>query len=164
MIGVEKETRTVTVSYIEQFRKQLETAKTGDYVGILLNDIKKEYLEVGQYLVAKGNPPPAKQYSAKLKFSDEAFFENKIINSSCYLNDTDITSIIYFISNVPDADGYVTAYIKMINAFTMKEGVDFEVRENEKMIALGKVVELEPENFKEIEANINSSSNTIKPE
>lgn len=164
LIGFGKETKTVTVGAIEEFRQIRETAKAGDSVGILLNNLKKEELEVGQYLVAKGKLPPVKQYSAKLKFSDEAFLENKVINGSCYFNETDITSIVYLTSNVPDADGYVTAYIKMINAFPMKEGVDFEVRESEKVIALGKVVELEPANFNAIESNINSGSDTIKPE
>lgn len=162
LVGVEKETIAVTVGGIEQFRKMLETAKAGDSVGILLNNLKKEDVEAGQYLIVKGSMPPAKQYSAKLKFSDAAFLENKVVRGLCYFNKTDINAIIYLTSKVPDADGYVTAYIKMVSAFPMKEGVDFEVRESGNVIALGKVVELEPGDFNEIEANINSSSETAK--
>lgn len=162
LVGVEKETTAVTVGGIEQFRKLLETAKAGDSVGILLKNLKKEDVEVGQYLIAKGSMPPVKQYSAKLKFSDEAFLKNEVVKGLCYFYKTDTNAIIYLTSKVPDADGYVTAYIKMVSAFPMKEGVDFEVRKSGKTIALGKVVKLEPADFNEVEANINSSSETVK--
>ncbi|HHV28777.1 ribosomal protein L7/L12 [Acetivibrio mesophilus] len=158
LLDIEKGTKTVTVGGIEQFRKLIETANAGDTVGILLGDLSREDVAAGQFLTAKGIMPPINQYTAKLMFSDEAFLKDKIIQGSCYFYETDSSAYIYLTSDVPDADGYVTAYIKMMHRFPMKKGSEFKVGESGNLIALGIVDELEPTDFNEVVENIAGSS------
>lgn len=57
-VGLMDDTKTVTVTGVEMFNKSMDYAQAGDNVGLLLRGIKREEIQRGQMLAAKGSIKP----------------------------------------------------------------------------------------------------------
>ena len=66
LVGMSEETRKVTVTGVEMFRKLLDEGQAGDNVGILLRGIEREELERGQVLCKKGSIKPHVKFKAEI--------------------------------------------------------------------------------------------------
>jgi len=63
IVGLKDSKKTV-VTGIEMFRKQLEKAEAGDNVGVLIKDIHRDDIEIGQVLAEKGTIKSHKKFRA----------------------------------------------------------------------------------------------------
>lgn len=142
IVGFADEPQDTTVGGIEIFRELIDTAISGDNVGILLDDIERSDVERGQVLAAKGYISAHNTFSADLTFIDaqpEGFFEDGNITALCYFRTTDSMAQLYFDKEGPDEIGILPTQAKMISKMPMKEGTTFVVRQSGKDIATGTV-------------------------
>ncbi len=65
IVGIRPTQKTVAVS-IEMFRKELDEARAGDNVGILLRGTKREEVERGQVLAKPGTITPHQEFEAQV--------------------------------------------------------------------------------------------------
>ena len=65
IVGI-KDTRKTTVTGIEMFRKQLESAQAGDNAGVLLRGITRDEVERGQVLAKPGTVTPHTKFEAEV--------------------------------------------------------------------------------------------------
>jgi elongation factor Tu len=57
--------KKVTVTGVEMFNKSLESGQAGDNVGILLRGLKREDIQRGQVLAAKGSIKPHTEFEVE---------------------------------------------------------------------------------------------------
>ena len=65
-VGLAEETKQVTVTGVEMFNKSLNEGLAGDNVGVLLRGIKRDEIERGQVLAAKGSIHPHTKFEAEV--------------------------------------------------------------------------------------------------
>ncbi|WP_180497985.1 elongation factor Tu, partial [Aedoeadaptatus nemausensis] len=66
IVGLTDEKRTVVVTGVEMFRKQLDQAEAGDNVGLLLRGVQRDDIERGQVLAAPGSIHPHTKFEAEV--------------------------------------------------------------------------------------------------
>lgn len=98
IIGI-KDTRKVTVTGVEMFKKTLDQGQAGDNVGILLRGIEREEIERGQVLAKPGSITPHTKFESEVYIlsKDEggrhtAFFKG--YKPQFYIRTTDVTGTI----------------------------------------------------------------------
>ena len=65
IVGI-KETRKVTVTGVEMFKKTLDEGQAGDNVGLLLRGIEREEIERGQVIAKSGTITPHTEFEAEV--------------------------------------------------------------------------------------------------
>ncbi|WP_108832264.1 elongation factor Tu, partial [Aedoeadaptatus coli] len=66
IVGLTTEKRTVVVTGVEMFRKQLDQAEAGDNVGLLLRGVQRDEIERGQVLAEPGSIHPHTKFEAEV--------------------------------------------------------------------------------------------------
>ncbi|MBU1640183.1 MAG: elongation factor Tu, partial [Proteobacteria bacterium] len=102
IVGI-KDTVNTTVTGVEMFRKLLDQGQAGDNVGVLLRGTKREDIERGQVLSAKGSITPHKKFTAEcyILSKDEGGRHTPFFNGyrpQFYFRTTDVTGVI----NLPE--------------------------------------------------------------
>ncbi len=144
-----RETRKTVATDIEMFRKLLDSAQSGDNVGVLLRGIKKEEVERGMVLAKPGSITPHTHFKAEVYVlsKDEGgrhtpFFTN--YRPQFYFRTTDVTGMVTLpqgVEMVMPGDN-ISMTIKVIAPVAMERGQRFAIREGGRTIGAGRISEI----------------------
>lgn len=139
-------TQVTTVTGVEMFRKLLDEGRAGDNVGILLRGTKREDVERGQVLAAKGSIKPHTKFEAEVYILSKEeggrhtpFFDG--YRPQFYFRTTDVTGEAKLpegMEMVMPGDN-VKMTIHLISPIAMEEGLRFAIREGGRTVGAGVV-------------------------
>ena len=149
IVGLTEEKRTVVVTGVEMFRKQLDQAQAGDNIGALLRGVQREEIERGQVLAAPGSIHPHKKFEAEVYVlsKEEGGRHTPFFNGyrpQFYFRTTDVTGDIQLaegVEMVMPGDN-ATFTVELITPIAMDEGLRFAIREGGRTVASGVVSKL----------------------
>ncbi|RVU53792.1 elongation factor Tu [Anaerosphaera multitolerans] len=149
LIGLTEEKRTVVVTGVEMFRKQLDQAQAGDNVGALLRGVQRDEIQRGQVLAAPNSIKSHKKFEAEVYVltKEEGGRHTPFFNGyrpQFYLRTTDVTGDIQLpegIEMVMPGDN-ATFTVELITPIAMDEGLRFAIREGGRTVASGVVTKL----------------------
>lgn len=146
IVGLTTEKRTVVVTGVEMFRKQLDEAEAGDNIGALLRGVQREDIERGQVLAAPGTIHPHTKFEAEVYVltKDEGgrhtpFFSG--YRPQFYFRTTDVTGNIELeegVEMVMPGDN-AKFIIELITPIAIEEGLRFAIREGGRTVGAGVV-------------------------
>ena len=149
LVGMAEETRKVTVTGVEMFRKLLDEGRAGDNVGILIRGIEREELQRGQVLAKTGSILPHKSFKAEvyvLKKEEGGrhtpFFKG--YRPQFYIRTTDVTGSVKLpdgVEMVMPGDN-ITVEIELIIPVACEEGLRFAIREGGRTVGAGVVTKI----------------------
>ena len=148
IVGI-KDTALTTCTGVEMFRKLLDSGEAGDNVGVLLRGTKREEVERGQVLAAKGSITPHTKFTAEayILTKEEGgrhtpFFSN--YRPQFYFRTTDVTGSV----KLPDGTEMVmpgdniSMEVELIAPIAMDEGLRFAIREGGRTVGAGVVAKV----------------------
>ena len=149
LVGLTDEQRTVVVTGVEMFRKQLDQAEAGDNIGALLRGVQREEIERGQVLAAPGSIKPHTKFEAEVYVltKEEGGRHTPFFNGyrpQFYFRTTDVTGDIQLpegVEMVMPGDN-ATFTVELITPIAMDEGLRFAIREGGRTVASGVVSKL----------------------
>jgi elongation factor Tu len=144
-----KDTRKTTATDIEMFRKLLDSATSGDNVGVLLRGVTKNDVERGMVLAKPGSITPHTKFKAEVYVltKDEGgrhtpFFTK--YRPQFYFRTSDVTGTVTLpqgVEMVMPGDN-VSVDIELIAPVAMEKGLRFAIREGGRTIGAGRVAEV----------------------
>jgi len=145
IVGV-RPTQVTTITGVEMFRKILDSGEAGDNVGCLLRGTKKEEVERGQVLAAKGSITPHTKFTAEayILTKDEGGRHTPFFNGyrpQFYFRTTDVTGVVTLPAGtemVMPGDT-VSVSVDLITPIAMDEGLRFAIREGGRTVGAGVV-------------------------
>jgi elongation factor Tu len=161
MIGIKRKHSVTTVTGIETFHKQMDTAQAGDNVGLLLRGITREQIKRGMCLAAPGSMDIRRNFEAEIYVlkADEGgrskpFFTG--YRPQCFIRTADCAVDVTLPENTEMAmpGDNLTVKMKLSYPLPILEGQRFAVREGGRTVAAGvisKLLEDTPEDIKEEE-------------
>ena len=146
IVGLTNEKRSVVVTGVEMFRKQLDQAEAGDNVGLLLRGVQRDEIERGQVLAAPGTIHPHTKFEAEVYVlsKEEGGRHTPFFNGyrpQFYFRTTDVTGNISLqegVEMVMPGDN-ATFSVELITPVAMDEGLRFAIREGGRTVASGVV-------------------------
>jgi len=145
-MGSKKQT---TVTGIEMFRKNLDSAMAGDNAGILLRGVDRKDIERGQVLAKPGSITPHTEFTAEvyvLKKEEGGrhtpFFDG--YRPQFYFRTTDVTGSIKLptgVEMVMPGDN-ITMTITLITNIAIEQGLRFAIREGGRTVGSGVVAKI----------------------
>ena len=146
IVGLTNEKRSVVVTGVEMFKKQLDQAEAGDNIGALLRGVQREEIERGQVLAAPGSIEPHTKFEAEVYVltKEEGGRHTPFFNGyrpQFYFRTTDVTGDI----QLPEGTEMVmpgdnaTFTVTLITPIAMDEGLRFAIREGGRTVASGVV-------------------------
>lgn len=148
IIGIQPTVARV-VTGIEMFNKLLDSGQAGDNVGILLRGTKREDVERGQVLAAKGSITPHKKYKGQVYIltKEEGGRHTPFIKGyrpQFYFRTTDVTGVVQLpegVEIVMPGDN-VNIDIELITPIAMEKGLRFAIREGGRTVGAGTVTDI----------------------
>ncbi len=145
-IGLMEGAKDVTITGVEMFKKSLQTGQAGDNVGLLIRGIKREDIERGQALVAKGSLKPHTEFKAELYIlsKDEGGRHTAFktgYKPQFYIRTADVTGEVL----LDDANAIVmpgdnvTVNVKLGTPVALDEKMNFAIREGGRTVGAGVV-------------------------
>jgi len=144
-----KDTRKTTATDIEMFRKLLDSATSGDNVGVLLRGTTKDDVERGQVLAKPGSIKPHTKFKAEVYVltKDEGgrhtpFFTK--YRPQFYFRTSDVTGSVTLpagVEMVMPGDN-VAVDVELQAPVAMEKGLRFAIREGGRTIGAGRVSEV----------------------
>jgi len=148
IVGLHPTTKT-TITGIEMFNKQLDSAMAGDNAGVLIRGTKKEDVHRGQVLAAPGSVTPHTEFEAEVYVlsKDEGgrhtpFFSG--YTPQFYIRTTDVTGDVTLkegVEMVMPGDT-VTFKVKLVAPIALEEQNRFAIREGGKTVGAGVVTKI----------------------
>ena len=146
IVGLTTEKRTVVVTGVEMFRKQLDEAEAGDNIGALLRGVQREDIERGQVLAAPGTIHPHTKFEAEVYVltKEEGGRHTPFFNGyrpQFYFRTTDVTGNIALeegVEMVMPGDN-AKFIIELITPIAIEEGLRFAIREGGRTVGAGVV-------------------------
>ena len=148
IVGI-KETTVTTCTGVEMFRKLLDEGRAGENVGALLRGTKRDEVERGQVLSAKGSINPHTKFESEVYVlsKDEGgrhtpFFKG--YRPQFYFRTTDVTGDITLpegVEMVMPGDN-VQMTVELIAPIAMDEGLRFAIREGGRTVGAGVVAKI----------------------
>jgi elongation factor Tu len=148
IVGI-KDTVLTTCTGVEMFRKLLDEGRAGENVGVLLRGTKREDVERGQVLAAKGSITPHTVFEAEVYVlsKDEGgrhtpFFKG--YRPQFYFRTTDVTGACELpegVEMVMPGDN-VQMVVTLIAPIAMEEGLRFAIREGGRTVGAGVVAKI----------------------
>ncbi|KAA9129529.1 elongation factor Tu, partial [Marinihelvus fidelis] len=145
IVGI-KDTTVTTCTGVEMFRKLLDRGEAGDNVGVLLRGTKRDEVERGQVLAAKGTITPHTKFEAEVYIlsKDEGgrhtpFFKG--YRPQFYFRTTDVTGAVELpegVEMVMPGDN-IQMKVDLIAPIAMEEGLRFAIREGGRTVGAGVV-------------------------
>ncbi len=137
------------VTGIEMFNKELDSGMAGDNVGILLRGTKKEEVERGQVLAAKGSITPHRKYKSQVYIltKEEGGRHTPFVagyRPQFYFRTTDVTGVVTLpegVEIVMPGDNVIFE-IELIVPIAMEKGLRFAIREGGRTVGAGTVTEI----------------------
>jgi elongation factor Tu len=146
IVGI-RPTQLTTITGIEMFRKLLDEGRAGDNAGCLLRGTKKEDVERGQVISAKGSIKPHKKFKgeAYILTKEEGgrhtpFFKG--YRPQFYFRTTDVTGVVTLKEGtemVMPGDR-VEMEVELIVPIAMEKELRFAIREGGRTVGAGVVV------------------------
>ena len=148
IVGIRPTVQRV-VTGIEMFNKMLDTGQAGDNVGILLRGTKREEVERGQVLAAKGTITPHKKFRAQVYIltKEEGGRHTPFVKGyrpQFYFRTTDVTGVVTLpegVEIVMPGDN-VNIDVELITPIAMEKGLRFAIREGGRTVGAGTVTEI----------------------
>ncbi|MEP7103723.1 MAG: elongation factor Tu [Candidatus Dojkabacteria bacterium] len=148
-IGLMDNSKEVTITGVEMFKKQLTQGQAGDNVGLLIRGIKREDIERGQVLAAKGSIKPHTHFKAEIYIlsKDEGGRHTGFgtgYRPQFYIKTADVTGEVILPEGtqlVMPADN-VTVEVKLVTKVALEKGVTFAIREGGRTVGAGVVIEI----------------------
>ena len=144
-----RDTVCTTCTGVEMFRKLLDEGRAGDNVGVLLRGTKRDEVDRGQVLAAKGTIKPHTKFEAEVYIlsKDEGgrhtpFFKG--YRPQFYFRTTDVTGAVELpegVEMVMPGDN-VKMKVELIAPIAMEEGVNFAIREGGRTVGAGVVAKI----------------------
>lgn len=148
IVGI-KPTVLTTVTGVEMFRKLLDEGRAGDNLGVLLRGTKREDVERGQVLAAKGSIKPHTKFEAEIYVLSKEeggrhtpFFKG--YRPQFYFRTTDVTGAVELpegVEMVVPGDN-VKMVVELICPIAMEEGLRFAIREGGRTVGAGVVAKI----------------------
>ncbi|MDR3318904.1 MAG: elongation factor Tu [Clostridiales bacterium] len=145
LVGI-TDSRDTTVTGVEMFHKEMDSAQAGDNVGLLLRGIDRKDIERGQVLCKPNSIKPHKKFTAEvyvLKQSEGGrhtpFFDG--YRPQFYFRTTDVTGTIKLpegVEMVMPGDN-ITMEVSLINPIAAEQGLRFAIREGGRTVGSGVV-------------------------
>jgi len=148
IVGMGESAQT-TLTGVEMFRKMLDQGQAGDNVGLLLRGLKKEEIQRGQVICAKGS------IKAKSKFEAEVYILKKEeggrhkpfftgYKPQFYIRTTDVTGEIKLPEGVemvmPGDNAQMS--VELITPVALHEGLRFAIREGGITVGAGAITQV----------------------
>jgi elongation factor Tu len=148
IVGI-RDTQTTTCTGVEMFRKLLDEGRAGENVGVLLRGTKRDDVERGQVLAAKGSITPHTVFEAEVYVlsKDEGgrhtpFFKG--YRPQFYFRTTDVTGACELPEGVemvmPGDNVHMT--VTLIAPIAMDDGLRFAIREGGRTVGAGVVAKV----------------------
>jgi len=148
IVGV-RDTQLTTCTGVEMFRKLLDEGRAGDNVGVLLRGLKRDDVERGQVLAAKGTITPHTHFESEVYVlsKDEGgrhtpFFKG--YRPQFYFRTTDVTGAVELpegVEMVMPGDN-IKMTVQLIVPIAMEDGLRFAVREGGRTVGAGVVTKI----------------------
>ncbi|MCI0446786.1 elongation factor Tu [bacterium] len=137
------------VTGIEMFNKLLDSGQAGDNVGILLRGTKREEVERGQVLAAKGSITPHKKFKGQVYIltKEEGGRHTPFVKGyrpQFYFRTTDVTGNVILpegVEIVMPGDN-VAIEVELITPIAMEKGLRFAIREGGRTVGAGTVTDI----------------------
>ena len=149
IVGLTDEPRTVVVTGVEMFKKQLDDAQAGDNIGALLRGVQREEIERGQVLAAPGSIHPHTKFESEVYVLTKEeggrhtpFFSG--YRPQFYFRTTDVTGNIELeqgVEMVMPGDN-AKFIVELITPIAIEEGLRFAIREGGRTVASGVVTKI----------------------
>ena len=148
IVGIKDTTKT-TVTGVEMFNKQLDSAQAGDNAGILLRGTKKEDVHRGQVLAASGSVTPHTEFEAEVYVLGKEeggrhtpFFTG--YKPQFYVRTTDVTGEVTLADGVEMVmpGDTATFKVKLVAPVALEEQQNFAIREGGKTVGAGVVTKI----------------------
>lgn len=148
-IGLVEEVKDVTVTGVEMFNKSLQEGLSGDNVGVLLRGVKREEIERGQVLAAKGSIKPHTQFEAEIYVlsKDEGGRHTAFLSGyrpQFYIRTTDVTGTVTLKAGtemvMPGDNVEVT--VELGQPVAIEEKMRFAIREGGRTVGSGVVTKI----------------------
>ncbi len=148
-IGLMEGAKDLTITGVEMFKKSLQQGQAGDNVGLLIRGIKREEIERGQALVAKGSLKPHTEFKAELYIlsKDEGGRHTAFktgYKPQFYIRTADVTGEVL----LDDANAIVmpgdniTVNVKLGTPVALDEKMNFAIREGGRTVGAGVVTQI----------------------
>lgn len=141
-----KDTRQTVITGIEMFRKELDEARAGENVGILLRGINKDDIERGMVIAAPNTVKPHTKFTGLVYVltkeeggRHKPFFTG--YRPQLYIRTTDVTGTVELPADVemvmPGDNVEIT--VTLIQPVALEEGMNFAIREGGRTIGSGTI-------------------------
>lgn len=148
-IGLMEKPKDLTITGVEMFKKSLNEGQAGDNVGLLIRGIKREEIERGQVLAAKGSIKPHTEFKAELYIlsKDEGGRHTGFGNGyrpQFYIRTADVTGEVILPEGtqlVMPGDN-VTVTIKLGTPVALEAQMTFAIREGGRTVGAGVITEV----------------------
>jgi len=149
IVGMNSKKTGITVTGIEMFRKNLESAICGDNAGLLLRGIERKDIQRGQVLAAPKTITPHTEFTAEVYVlkKEEGGRHTPFFNGyrpQFYFRTTDVTGSIELpkgVEMVMPGDN-VSMTIKLGTDIAIEQGLRFAIREGGKTVGSGVVAKI----------------------
>jgi elongation factor Tu len=148
-IGLMEATKEVTITGVEMFKKQLQEGQAGDNVGLLIRGIKREDIERGQVLAAKGSVKPLVEFKAEVYIlsKDEGGRHTGFgsgYKPQFYIRTADVTGEVILPEGtqlVMPGDN-VSVSVKLMTPVAIEPQMTFAIREGGRTVGAGIITEV----------------------
>ena len=146
IVGLTDEKRKVVVTGLEMFRKLLDSAEAGDYVGALLRGVARDEIERGQVLAKPDSVHPHTKFVGHVYILTKEeggrhtpFFNN--YRPQFYFRTTDVTGVIELPAGTEMCmpGDNVDMTVELITPIAIEEGLRFAIREGGRTVGSGVV-------------------------
>ena len=148
IVGI-KDTRKVTVTGVEMFKKMLDEGRAGDNVGLLLRGIEREEIERGQVIAKPGTITPHTEFEAEVYILSKEeggrhtpFFKG--YKPQFFIRTTDVTGEILLPDGVEMVMPGDNAKFKVVLGvpIALDEQTRFAIREGGRTVGAGVVTKI----------------------
>ena len=149
IVGLAEDTRSVVVTGVEMFRKQLDQAIAGDNIGALLRGVQRTDIERGQVLAKPNSIHPHTHFMGRVYVLTKEeggrhtpFFSG--YRPQFYFRTTDVTGSIELPAGVEMVmpGDHIDMNIQLITTIAIEPGLRFAIREGGRTVASGVVTEI----------------------
>lgn len=148
-LGLMEGAKELSITGVEMFKKQLTEGQAGDNVGLLIRGIKRDEIERGQVLAAKGSIKAHTEFSAELYIlsKDEGGRHTGFgtgYRPQFYIKTADVTGEILLPegSQLVMPGDHITVSIKLGEPVALEEKTSFAIREGGRTVGAGVVTKV----------------------
>ena len=148
IVGI-RPTKTVTVTGVQMFHKELERGQSGDNLGLLLRGIERTDIERGQVIAKPGSITPHTDFESEVYILTKEeggrhtpFFKG--YKPQFYVSTTDVTGEVELPADVEMVmpGDTIKMVVKLIVAVAMEDGTRFAIREGGHTVGSGVITKV----------------------